>query len=358
MKKCILVTGGAGFIGSCFVLQRRINKDKVINLDKLTYAGNMENLLSLANDDDHIFVRGDIGNDELVTWLLQTYNPDFVVNFAAESHVDRSILNPESFVRTNVLGTARLLRSILHWWDRLENNKKNIFRFLHISTDEVFGTLTSKDSAFCENTPYSPNSPYSATKAASDHLVRAFHETYGLPTLITNCSNNYGPRQFPEKLIPLVILNALEEKRLPIYGTGNNIRDWLHVEDHCRAISCVLENGRIGESYNIGGRAEKTNLQVVNAICSMLDIIKPRNNGLYSDLINFVRDRPGHDFRYAMDCSKIDNELGWKAEYDFCSGLKKTVRWYIENAEWVKNVRRGLYKEWINLNYAKRILNN
>ncbi len=273
MSKCILVTGGAGFIGSCFVLQCRKNGNIVINLDKLTYAGNIDNLSSLNHDDGYIFIHGDIGNSELIEWTLQTYNPDAIVNFAAETHVDRSILNPENFVKTNVLGTVTLLMCVLEWWNRLEINKKSAFRFLHISTDEVFGSLSSEDDAFCETTPYSPNSPYSASKAASDYFIRAFHETYGLPTLLTNCSNNYGPRQFPEKLIPLMILNALDEKILPIYGSGNNIRDWLHVEDHCRAISCVLEYGHVGESYNIGGRAEKTNLQVVNEICYMLDVI-------------------------------------------------------------------------------------
>lgn len=354
MSKTLLITGGAGFIGSCYVLQARQRGERVINLDKLTYAGNPENLAELAQDKDYIFVQGDIGNAELMRWLLQTYRPDAVLNFAAESHVDRSIVDPEAFVRTNVLGTATLLRIVSQWWKELETDKKQAFRFLHVSTDEVFGTLRERDPAFSETTPYSPNSPYSASKAASDHLVRAFHETYGLPVLLTNCSNNYGPRQFPEKLIPLMILNALERKKLPVYGTGNNIRDWLHVEDHCQAIARVLEAGRIGESYNIGGRSEKTNLDVVRSLCALLDELVPSSRGGYADLITFVTDRPGHDFRYAIDCSKIEKELGWVPKHDFTSGLRETVRWYLEHGQWVENVRSGAYQDWITRNYTGR----
>lgn len=354
MRKNVLVTGGAGFIGSCFVLMCREQGRNVINLDKLTYAGNLENLISLQDDNKHVFVRGDIGNSELVAWLLQEYQPEAIVNFAAESHVDRSIVDPDAFVRTNVLGTSALLRVAVQWWRNLSEENKTAFRFLHVSTDEVFGSLKSGDPAFSETTPYSPNSPYSASKAASDHLVRAFHETYGLPVLLTNCSNNYGPRQFPEKLIPLITLNALQEKKLPVYGAGINIRDWLHVEDHCHAIASVLDKGRVGESYNIGGHSEKTNLDVVQSICSILDEVKPRKQGKYADLISFVTDRPGHDFRYAMDCRKIENELGWKPKHDFASGLKETVRWYLDNSSWVEHVRTGAYMDWIVENYAGR----
>ena len=291
---CQLVTGGAGFIGSCYVLQARRRGIRVITLDKLTYSGNSENLAALTGDADHIFVRGDIGNAELVAYVLETYQPDAVVNFAAESHVDRSILDPDVFVRTNVLGTCALLRTVKEWWQALPEARKGAFRFLHVSTDEVFGALRKGDPAFCESTPYSPNSPYSASKASSDHFVRAFHETYGLPTLITNCSNNYGPRQFPEKLIPLVLLNALARKALPVYGKGENIRDWLHVEDHCAAIAHVLEAGRVGESYNIGGHSERSNIQVVRALCVLLDELFPSAQGPYADLITFVADRAEH----------------------------------------------------------------
>ena len=352
--QCLLVTGGAGFIGSCFVLQSRQRGIRVINLDKLTYAGNLENLASLASDPDHLFVQGDIGNAELVQWLLGHYEPDAVVNFAAESHVDRSILDPEAFVRTNVLGTSTLLRVVKNWWAGLDAAKRASFRFLHISTDEVFGALQPGDPAFCETTPYSPNSPYSASKAASDHLVRAFHETYGLPVLITNCSNNYGPRQFPEKLIPLMILNALEGKPLPVYGTGSNIRDWLHVEDHCAAIALVLEQGRTGESYNIGGHSERTNLEVVQTLCAILQEEVPSQTS-YADLIRFVTDRPGHDFRYAIDCRKLEQELGWKPVHSFASGLRETVHWYLEHGEWVEHVRSGTYRDWIARNYRDRV---
>ena len=353
MPKTLLVTGGAGFIGSCFVLQARQRGDRVITLDKLTYAGNPDNLASLAHDPDHIFVQGDIGNAELVRWLLLRYAPDAVLNFAAESHVDRSILDPEAFVRTNVLGTSTLLRVVTNWWADLPESRKASFRFLHVSTDEVFGALQPGDPAFTETTPYSPNSPYSASKAGSDHLVRAFHETYGLPILITNCSNNYGPRQFPEKLIPLMLLNALEGKPLPVYGSGSNIRDWLHVEDHCAAIALVLEKGRVGESYNIGGHSERTNLEVVRTICAFLQEEVPSSRQ-YADLISFVTDRPGHDFRYAIDCSKIERELGWKPAHSFATGLQDTVRWYLANGRWVENVRSGAYREWLDRNYSSR----
>lgn len=350
---CHLVTGGAGFIGSCYVLKARRAGIRVINLDKLTYSGNMDNLSSLIGDAEHTFVHGDIGNTELVTYLLSTYKPDVVVNFAAESHVDRSILDPDAFVRTNVLGTCSLLRTIKDWWKNLSESSKSRFQFLHVSTDEVFGALQSTDPAFTETTPYNPNSPYSASKASSDHFVRAFHETYGLPTLITNCSNNYGPRQFPEKLIPLVMLNALAGKPLPIYGTGENIRDWLHVEDHCTAIMRVLEAGRIGESYNIGGHSERTNIAVVRAICTILDELVPAQSS-YADLITFVTDRPGHDFRYAIDCTKLEYELGWHPEHNFEDGLRETLQWYIDNADWVRCVQSGAYRQWIQSNYGAR----
>ncbi len=354
MKKCVLVTGGAGFIGSCYVLQARGRGEKVITLDSLTYAGNLENFATLGDDPDHIFVRGDIGNADLVANLLAEHQPDAVLNFAAETHVDRSIVDPEAFVRTNLLGTATLLRVTTSWWKNLPEAKRRAFRFLHISTDEVFGTLGPEDPPFCETTPYRPNSPYSASKAGSDHLVRAFHETYGLPTLLTNCSNNYGPRQFPEKLIPLMLLNALEGKPLPVYGTGSNIRDWLHVEDHCRAVALVLEKGRTGQCYAIGGRSEKSNLDVVRELCAILDRERPRPAGSHADLISFVTDRPGHDFRYAIDCSRVERELGWKRQHSFSTGLAETVRWYLNNAEWVEHVRTGAYRAWIARNYDER----
>ena len=351
---CQLVTGGAGFIGSAYVLQARRAGVRVINLDKLTYAGNPANLAALTGDPEHVFVRGDIGNEELVAFLLDTYRPDAVVNFAAESHVDRSIVAPDAFVRTNVLGTASLLRVVKDWWRGLSLEQAADFRFLHVSTDEVYGDLQPGDPAFSESTPYSPNSPYSASKAASDHMVRAFHETYGLPVLLTNCSNNYGPRQFPEKLIPLMILTALERKPLPVYGQGANIRDWLHVEDHCAAIARVLEAGKVGRCYNIGGHAEKTNLEVVQAVCTILDRLAPSAKGPYVDLVSFVTDRPGHDFRYAIDSSRIEAELGWRPVHNFESGLQETVRWYLENTDWTENVRSGAYREWIAVNYAQR----
>ncbi len=351
----LLVTGGAGFIGSCYVLARCAAGDTVVNLDKLTYSGNLENLASLHGCPNHIFVHGDIGNAELVEHLLKTHRPDAVVNFAAESHVDRSIIDPEAFVRTNVLGTCTLLRTAKAWWSELDGDKKAAFRFLHVSTDEVFGALQPGDPAFTETTPYSPNSPYSASKASSDHFVRAFHETYGFPTLITNCSNNYGPRQFPEKLIPLVTLNALARKTLPVYGTGSNIRDWLHVEDHCSAIHRVLEAGGIGQTYNIGGNSERTNLEVVHGICNVLDAVRPSAEGPYADLIKFVTDRPGHDFRYAINCAKLSSELGWQPTHTFEEGLRDTVQWYLDNETWVKHVQSGDYRNWMQTNYAGRV---
>lgn len=354
MKK-LLVTGGSGFIGSCFVLQRIAAGDKILNLDKLTYSGNLMNLLEVSDNPNYTFVRGDIGDEGLINRLLREFEPDAVVNFAAESHVDRSIVDPDSFVRTNVMGTSVLLRCVKDWWMTLSEEAKQAFRFHHISTDEVFGTLSMTDPAFTEETPFAPNSPYSASKASSDHFVRAFHETFGLPTVITNCSNNYGPRQFPEKLIPLVTLNAVQGKVLPIYGTGENIRDWLHVEDHCEAIYEVLTRGRIGETYNIGGRSERNNLTIVHSICEILDAVQPRNDGKsYKEQITFVKDRPGHDLRYAINCSKIEKELGWVPRHSFEEGLKETVMWYLSNDEWVRQVQSGEYRQWIETNYAER----
>lgn len=355
MNNVFLVTGGAGFIGSCFVLQNVKAGNDVVNLDKLTYSGNLENLDEIKDAPNYVFVRGDIGDEQLVRKLLETYQPKAVINFAAESHVDRSILDPDVFVKTNVLGTEVLLRVVKDWWKKLDENKKNKFRFHHISTDEVFGTLAMDDPAFTEETPFAPNSPYSASKASSDHFVRAYHETYGLPTVITNCSNNYGPRQFPEKLIPLMTLNALAGKQLPIYGTGENIRDWLHVEDHCDAIYEVLTKGRVGQTYNIGGRAERNNLFIVNKICEILDTLRPRSDGKsYKEQITFVKDRLGHDLRYAINCSKIEKELGWKPKHNFEDGLKETIQWYLDNEGWVKNIQSGEYQKWIERNYKER----
>lgn len=354
MNSCHLITGGAGFIGSCHVLRTRASGTPVVTLDKLTYSGNLANLASLAGDADHVFVQGDIGNSELVAHLLRTHRPSAVINFAAESHVDRSILDPEAFVRTNVLGTTALLRCVLAYWRSLKEEEQRRFRFLHVSTDEVFGSLGPEDPAFTEHTPYAPNSPYAASKAASDHLVRAFHETYGLPVLLTNCSNNYGPRQFPEKLIPLLVRNALDRAPLPIYGTGQNVRDWLHVEDHCAAIARVLEAGTPGRSYNIGGRAERNNLDVARAVCAILDEERPHADGPYADLIRFVTDRPGHDWRYAMNCDRIERELGWRPRHSFDSGLRDTVRWYLDNGDWLEAVQSGAYRQWLETNYAGR----
>ena len=350
----ILITGGAGFIGSNFVLNWLAEHDEpVVNLDILTYAGNLQSLVSLENNDNHIFVQGDIGDRELVRSLLNEHKPRAILNFAAESHVDRSIHSPENFILTNVNGTFHLIDEVKNYWSELSSDEKAAFRFLHVSTDEVYGSLEKNDPAFSETTAYSPNSPYSASKAASDHLVRAYHHTYGLPTLTTNCSNNYGPLQFPEKLIPLVLLNALEGKPLPIYGDGQNIRDWLYVGDHCSAIRAVLDKGRIGEVYNIGGNSEKTNLDVVHTICSILDELKPADQP-YSELITYVTDRPGHDRRYAIDARKIESELGWKPAENFETGISKTVNWYLTSNDWVNNVTSGAYKNWISKNYSTR----
>jgi dTDP-glucose 4,6-dehydratase len=355
MSKTLLVTGGAGFIGSCFVIARVKAGDTVINLDKLTYSGNPENLFEIKDSLNYHFVQGDIGNEELVRDLLQRFTPDAVVNFAAESHVDRSIVDPDVFVRTNVLGTEILLRTVKDWWKKLSAEKQQAFRFHHISTDEVFGTLKMSDPAFTEETPFAPNSPYSASKASSDHFVRAYHETFNLPTVITNCSNNYGPRQFPEKLIPLMTLNALQGKNLPIYGTGENIRDWLHVEDHCEAIYEVLTRGKVGETYNVGGRSERNNLFIVNKICDILDELQPRSDGKsYKVQITFVKDRPGHDLRYAIDCTKIERELGWVPKKTFEGGIRETIQWYLSNPEWVVHVQSGEYRKWLDKNYGER----
>jgi len=356
MNKTILVTGGAGFIGSNFVLAWvKQGLGTVVNLDKLTYAGNLDNLNSLGHDAHHIFVHGDIGDRHLVDRLLAQHKPCAVVNFAAESHVDRSIHGPEDFIQTNMVGTFHLLEAVRGYWSNLDTEHKKNFRFLHVSTDEVYGSLGKDDPAFTETTPYAPNSPYSASKAASDHLVRAYHHTYGLPTLTTNCSNNYGPHHFPEKLIPLVIHNALLNKPLPIYGNGLQVRDWLYVEDHCAAIRRVLEAGRVGEVYNIGGWNEKPNIEVVRTLCRILDRKKPRADGRsYADQITYVTDRLGHDQRYAIDASKISNELGWKPVETFETGIEKTVDWFLVNQDWVENVTSGEYRNWVQTHYAER----
>lgn len=351
----LLITGGAGFIGSNFILNRIEKGDQVVNLDKLTYSGNLNNLVSVQNRENYSFVRGDIGDKSLVRKIFSECRPDAVVNFAAETHVDRSVIDPESFVRTNVLGTSNLLLVTLEYWKSLSQEEKAKFRFHHISTDEVYGSLGFEDPAFTENTAYAPNSPYSASKASSDHFVRAFHETYGLPTLISNCSNNYGPRQFPEKLIPLMVLNAIEGKPLPIYGNGKNIRDWLHVFDHCDAISLILEKSKPGECYNVGGNSEKNNLEVVAAIINVLDQEVPRPDGKsYSEQIHFVKDRPGHDLRYAINADKIKKDLGWTPKFNFDQGIRETVLWYLANEDWVKNVKDGSYQDWIKKNYEER----
>ena len=353
MSGTILVTGGAGFIGSNFVLGERSRKNRIVNLDLLTYAGNLLNLRELNGDHDHIFVKGDICDRSLVQKLLSDCQPDAVVNFAAESHVDRSIDSPESFIRTNIVGTYNLLEEVRAFWKTLPDGREDRFRFLHVSTDEVYGSLGPADPAFTESTPYAPNSPYSASKAGSDHLVRAYYHTYGLPAIITNCSNNYGPRQFPEKLTPLMLLNALEGKPLPVYGDGLNIRDWLYVDDHCDALRVVLEKGRPGETYNIGGSCEKTNLEIVNTLCSLLDEMAPGSRyAPHRSLITFVKDRPGHDRRYAVDCSRIGRELGWLPKETFESGLRKTIRWYLDNAAWVESVKSGAYRDWIARQYG------
>jgi dTDP-glucose 4,6-dehydratase len=350
----ILVTGGAGFIGSNFVLDWISgNCEAVINLDALTYAGNLENLASLDREARHIFVKGEIGDFDLVAKLLADHRPRAVVNFAAESHVDRSIHGPEDFIQTNIVGTFRLLEAVRAYWNGLEGEAKANFRFLHVSTDEVYGSLAKDDPAFSETHRYEPNSPYSASKAASDHLVRAYHHTYGLPVLTTNCSNNYGPYHFPEKLIPLVIHNALAGKPLPIYGDGQQIRDWLYVKDHCSAIRRVLEAGSVGEVYNVGGWNEKPNLDVVHTLCAILDELSPRADGKrYKEQITYVKDRPGHDRRYAIDARKLESELGWKPAETFETGIRKTVQWYLDNQAWVANVTSGAYKQWVGKQYG------
>lgn len=344
----ILVTGGAGFIGSNFVLDwLKENNEPVVNLDALTYAGNLENLQSLADDPRHIFMKGNICDKELITSLLTKYKPRAIVHFAAESHVDRSIFGPDLFFETNVMGTLNLLECAKAYYDQLLSEKERLaFRFLHVSTDEVYGSLTFDEPAFTEETPYRPNSPYSASKASSDHAVRAWFHTYGFPVLTTNCSNNYGPYQFPEKLIPLVVSNALARKPLPIYGDGLNIRDWLYVGDHCSAIRCVLENGKIGETYNVGGHNERNNITIVKTICAILDEMRPHPDGSYANLITYVKDRPGHDRRYGIDSTKLQTQLGWKPKECFETGIRKTVQWYLDHQNWVKNVQSGAYREW------------
>jgi len=352
----ILVTGGAGFIGSNFVLDWLAQSDEhVINLDKLTYAGNLKNLQSLQNDPRHLFVKGDINDGMLLAKLLAEHKPRAIVHFAAESHVDRSIHGPADFISTNINGTFSLLEATRAHWLALPQDERATFRFLHVSTDEVYGTLGPDDAPFSETTPYAPNSPYSATKAASDHLVRSYHHTYGLPTLTTNCSNNYGAYHFPEKLIPLVIANARAGKALPIYGDGQQIRDWLYVSDHCAAIRCVLADGRLGETYNIGGWNEKANLDVVHTLCAILDELEPKSTGgSYREQITYVTDRPGHDRRYAIDARKIERELGWKPAETFDTGIRKTVQWYLDNGQWVHDVQSGAYLSWLEKNYSDR----
>lgn len=352
----VLVTGGAGFIGSNFVLEWLAMHDElIVNLDNLTYAGNLQNLASIENDTRHIFVKGDIADYDLVLGLLTKYQARAIVNFAAESHVDRSIHGPVDFIQTNIVGTFRLLEAVRYYWNELPKNMQEDFRFLHISTDEVYGSLDPASSPFTETNRYEPNSPYSASKAASDHLVRAYHHTYGLPVLTTNCSNNYGPYQFPEKLIPLCIHNALAGKPLPIYGDGQQIRDWLYVADHCSSIRCVLENGRSGEVYNVGGWNEKSNFDVVHTICDILhEFVPPKSKtsfSTYRSLITYVTDRPGHDRRYAINAAKIENELGWKPCETFESGIRKTVCWYLEHQDWVANITSGIYRDWVERQY-------
>lgn len=352
----ILVTGGAGFIGSNFVLDWvERNSEPIVNVDKLTYAGNLGNLVSLRQDSRHIFIRHDICDMKHMHLLLSKYKPRAIIHFAAESHVDRSIHDPGEFIATNVNGTFSLLEAARQYWSTLPNKEQATFRFLHISTDEVYGSLGPTDKPFLETTAYAPNSPYSASKAASDHLVRAYHHTYGLPTLTTNCSNNYGPYQFPEKLIPLMITNALSGKNLPIYGDGKNVRDWLYVGDHCAAIGRVLADGRLGATYNIGGWNERTNLEVVHSLCEILDELVPRSDAeSYRSQITYVKDRPGHDHRYAIDASKIEQELGWKPAETFETGIRKTVAWYLEHKYWVDDVQSGNYVKWMEQNYGNR----
>ncbi len=350
----LLVTGGAGFIGGNFVLDWIADSDEpVINLDKLTYAGNLQTLASLQGHPHHIFVQGDIGDRTLVDKLLAEHRPRAVINFAAESHVDRSIHGPGEFIQTNIVGTYHLLESVRGYWSGLPEKDKAAFRFLHVSTDEVYGSLAPTDPAFAETNRYEPNSPYSASKAASDHLVRAWHHTYGLPVLTTNCSNNYGPFHFPEKLIPLMIVNALAGKPLPVYGDGMQIRDWLYVKDHCSAIRRVLEAGRLGETYNVGGWNEKPNIEIVKTVCALLDELRPKADGKsYATQISYVTDRPGHDRRYAIDARKLERELGWKPAETFETGIRKTLQWYLDNPEWVANVQSGAYREWVSKHYA------
>jgi dTDP-glucose 4,6-dehydratase len=351
MNRTLLVTGGAGFIGSNFVLQWLTEQRAAVTVfDKLTYAGNQENLASAEQDSRYRFVRGDITDAALVRQILDEQRPSAIVHFAAESHVDRSILGPTEFIRTNIEGTFQLLEATKEYWSALPAERQRAFRFLHVSTDEVYGSLSPTAPAFTEETPYAPNSPYSASKASSDHLVRAYHHTYGLPVLTTNCSNNYGPRQFPEKLIPLVILNALKGAHLPVYGDGQNVRDWLYVEDHCDGIRTVLDRGIPGQTFNIGGKQEMSNLDVVRQICAILDDLRPSPKP-YADLISFVKDRPGHDRRYAMDIAKIERELDWRPRETFASGLRKTIEWYLDNLGWVEHVTSGSYREWINFQY-------
>ena len=351
----IFVTGGAGFIGGNFVLDWLQQHDEpIVNLDKLTYAGNLETLASLQGDDRHIFIQGDIGDRALVDCLLQGHQPRAVINFAAESHVDRSIHGPDDFIQTNIVGTFNLLESVRGYYNALQGEQHTRFRFLHVSTDEVYGSLSLDAPAFTETHAYEPNSPYSASKAASDHLVRAYHHTYGLPVLTTNCSNNYGPYHFPEKLIPLMIVNALAGKQLPVYGDGMQIRDWLYVKDHCSAIRRVLEAGQPGETYNVGGWNEKPNIEIVQTICKLLDSLRPRVDGQnYASQITYVADRPGHDRRYAIDARKLERELGWKPVETFDTGIAKTVRWYLENPQWVENVQSGAYRDWVGMQYGQ-----
>jgi dTDP-glucose 4,6-dehydratase len=353
MENTILVTGGAGFIGSNFILRWIQHEEAaVVNLDKLTYAGNPQNLTAVADNSRYEFVQGDIANRELIASILDRRKPGAIVHFAAESHVDRSILGPDDFIRTNIDGTFALLEATRGYWSNLSEAAKEDFRFLHVSTDEVYGSLGPDDPPFSETTPYAPNSPYAASKAASDHLVRAYHHTYGLPTLTTNCSNNYGRFQFPEKLIPLMILNALNGKPLPVYGDGLNVRDWLYVEDHCQAIATVLKYGRRGETYNVGGWNEKRNIDIVHSICDIVDEIAGLRGSSRRSLVTFVKDRPGHDRRYAMDARKIERELGWRPTETFETGIRKTVRWYLENEEWVRSVTTGNYRKWIETQYS------
>ena len=353
MENTLLVTGGAGFIGSNFILQWiEQGTSQVVNLDKLTYAGNLHNLKAVENQHGYEFVHGDITERERLRGLLERRKPRAIVHFAAESHVDRSIRGPEEFVRTNIDGTFALLEEARAYWNGLSKDEASAFRFLHVSTDEVYGSLDPKDPPFSETTPYAPNSPYAASKAASDHLVRAYHHTYGLPTLTTNCSNNYGRFQFPEKLIPLMILNALNRKPLPVYGDGQNVRDWLYVEDHCGAITTVLERGRVGQTYNIGGWNEKRNLDIVQTICDIVDEMAATSGPSRRELITFVKDRPGHDRRYAMDATKIEHELGWRPKETFETGIRKTVHWYLNNPEWVRDVISGSYRQWIETHYS------